>query len=389
MQNPRPAIRRSLIPFGSSIFGEMTSLALAHNAINLSQGYPDFDGPEYIRRAAAEAVMHGPNQYARTMGLPEFVRAIADKVSHHYGIHLDADRQITVFSGATEGIFASFMGLLEPEDEVILFEPYYDSYPVCAVLAGATPRFCTLQWPDFHFDRKDLSSLFNEKTRLIMINTPHNPTGKVFTREELEFIGDLCRKHGVFIVTDEVYEHLTYGVTHIPMATLPGMSERTLTLSSTGKTFSLTGWKIGYAHGPVELVAAAQAAHQFITYTTASPLQHAMAQALRASDDFYAELRDEYIERRDFMVDALRSVGFRVTVPEGTYFILADFTPFGFEDDIAFARHLTTEIGVACIPTSVFYSRNVRDGKRLVRFAFCKKRTTLEQAADRLRRLKK
>lgn len=387
MAEGRPAVRRALVPFGTSIFGEMTGLALKHGAINLSQGYPDFDGPEFVRRAGAEAVLNGPNQYARPMGLLNFVRAIADKVRLHYGADLDPERQVTVFSGATEAIFASFMGLLEPGDEVILFEPFYDSYPACAAMAGATCRYCTLRWPDFRFDRDGLAALFNEKTRLIVVNTPHNPTGKVFTPDELRFIGELCQKHDAYAVTDEVYEHLTYGVPHVPMATLPGLADRTLTISSTGKTFSLTGWKIGYAWGPAELVSAAQSAHQFITYATATPLQHAMAQALRAPESFYAQLKGEYIQRRDFLVDSLQDAGFDVSIPAGTYFVLADISRFGFPDDISFARHLTTEIGVACIPPSVFYSREPEEGRHLARFAFCKKMETLQEAAEKLKRL--
>lgn len=388
MESNRPAVRRSLIPFGSSIFGEMTALALAHGAINLSQGYPDFDGPAFIREAAARAVMDGPNQYARSMGLPDLVRAVAGKVRRQYGLELDPDRQVVVFSGATEGIFASCMGLLEPGDEAILFEPFYDSYPACVTMAGATPRYCPLRWPDFRFDPDELAGLFNDRTRLILVNTPHNPTGKVFTREELVFIGGLCRRHGTLVVTDEVYEHLTYGAPHVPMVTLPGLADRTLTISSTGKTFSLTGWKIGYAHGPAEMVAAAQAAHQFITYATATPLQAAMARALGAPEEFYGELRREYLERRDFLADVLREVGFTVAVPLGTYFILADHSRFGFPDDVAFARHLTAEIGVACIPPSFFYKREPEQGRRLVRFAFCKRMPTLAAAAERLQRLR-
>ena len=387
MQN-RPAVRRDLLPFGTTIFAEMTALAIQHGAVNLSQGFPDFDGPEFVRSAAAKAVMEGPNQYARSMGLPELVQAVAAKVKRQYGVELDPNRQVTVFSGATEGLFSSIMGLLEPGDEVVLFEPFYDSYPVCTVLAGATPRYCTLRWPGFAFDREELASLFTDRTRLVVLNTPHNPSGKVFTPDEIAFVGSLCEKHGAYLLTDEVYEHLTYGVDHVPAATLPGLAERTLTISSTGKTFSLTGWKIGYAWGPEELVAAAQAAHQFVTFATASPLQWAMAQALAAPDSFYEELRNEYAERRDFLVGVLRDAGFEVAEPSGTYFVMADVSRFGFEDDCAFARHLTTEVGVACIPPSVFYAKEKAQGRRLARFAFCKKMETLKEAARRLERLK-
>jgi N-succinyldiaminopimelate aminotransferase len=384
----RPATRSALRPFGSTIFAEMTALANECGAINLSQGFPDFDGPPWLIDAAIRAIQSGANQYARSMGDPELVRAIAEKDRKQYGIERDPMTEVAVFCGATEGIFASLTGLLEPGDEMISFEPFYDSYPVCAALAGATIRFCSLRWPDFHFDRDELAGLFNAKTRLILVNTPNNPTGKVFSREELEFIAELAQKHGVWVVTDEVYEHLTFGPPHISMATLPGMADRTLTLSSTGKTFSMTGWKIGYARGPRPLVAAAQAAHQFITYCAAAPMQRAMAEALRTGPEYYDQFRAEYRERRDFLVGALRGVGLEVAEPQGTYFILANIESLGFEDDFAFARHLAKEVGVACIPPSVFYHNNKAEGRRLARFAFCKKMDTLRAAAERLKRLK-
>lgn len=387
MDSSRPATRRDLLAFGTSIFGEMTALALERRAVNLSQGFPDFDGPEWVREAAVGAIRAGKNQYARSMGLPELARAISAKVERRYGLRRDPGTEVSVFSGCTEAIFCAFAGLLEPGDEVVLFEPFYDSYPVCATLAGAVPRYCTLRWPEFRFDREELASCFNAQTRFVMVNTPHNPTGRVFGREELTLIAELCRKWGCYAVTDEVYEHLTFGADHIPLATLPGMADRTLTLSSTGKTFSLTGWKVGYAHGPAHLIAAAQAAHQFVTYATATPFQAAMAGALAAPDSFYAELKSEYLQRRDFLVAALRGAGFGVSVPSGTYFVMADIAPFGFEDDVAFARYLTAEVGVACIPPSSFYAKDKEEGRRLARFAFCKKMETLREAAERLKTL--
>jgi N-succinyldiaminopimelate aminotransferase len=386
---PRPLGRESLRPFGVSIFAEMSALALQHDAINLSQGFPDFDGPPWLADAAAEAVTKGPNQYARSMGLPEFVRAVAEKTKRHYGLDRDPMTEVGVFCGATEGIFSSFMGMLNPGDEVILFEPFYDSYPACAAMAGAIPRYCCLHAPDFAFDRAELEGLFNAKTRMLLLNTPHNPTGKVFRREELEFIADLCRRHDVIVLADEVYEHLTYGPPHIPIATLPGMAERTLTMSSTGKTFSMTGWKIGYAHGPARALAAVHSAHQFATFCAPSPLQRAMAAALAAPDAYFDQLRVDYKERRDFLLGALRAAGMEARAPEGSYFILADISPFGFVDDIAFAKHLVSEIGVACIPPSVFYASRKDEGRRLARFAFCKKMGTLRAAADRLKALKR
>lgn len=390
----RPAVRRSLIPFGTSIFGEMTRLAQTHGAINLSQGFPDFDGPDFIKEAASRAIWSGPNQYARSQGLPALAQAIADKYQRFYGLSLDPLTQVGVFSGATEAIFASLMALTEPGDEVILFEPFYDSYPASVAMAGAVPRFCRLKGPDFHFELEELRALFNPRTRLILINTPHNPTGKVFSHQELTQIAALCQEFQVLAVTDEVYEHLTYdGVPHIPLATLPGMFERTLTLNSTGKSFSFTGWKIGYAIGPALLVSAVQAAHQFITFATATPFQVAMAEALRAPDEVYQALQQTYQARRDFLLDVLSSVGFEVHVPKGTYFILAGFDSLSqrlgpFDDDVAFARYLTTEVKVACIPPSSFYQGSPNEGQRLVRFAFCKQQATLEEAARRLQHLK-
>jgi N-succinyldiaminopimelate aminotransferase len=380
-------ISKKLQPFGTTIFAEMTHLAQEHQAINLSQGFPDFEGPREILEAAVQALRSGENQYARSLGHPELVRAIAHHQKLYYDIGLDPMSQVIVFSGATEGIASSMLGLLDPGDEVILFEPYYDSYPACAALAGATARYCTLHLPDFRFDPGELAALVNERTRLIVLNTPHNPSGKVFDGEELEAIADLCRRHDLLVLSDEVYEHLTFDdARHRPIATLPGMAERTLTLSSAGKTFSFTGWKVGWGTGPEELVAAAQAAHQFVTYATATPLQVAVAAALRGFDREAEEAyRREYTDRRDFFVEALREAGFGVTPPQGTYFVLADFSSLDPGDDLAFVRRLTTEHGVAAVPPSVFYSRRPEEGRQLVRFAFCKRRETLETAAERLR----
>lgn len=380
-------ISKKLRPFGTTIFAEMTGLAQEHQAINLSQGFPDFEGPPEILEAAVRALRSGENQYARSLGHPELVKAIAGHQRLYHGIELDPMSQVIVFSGATEGIASSMLGLLDPGDEVVLFEPYYDSYPACVALAGATARYCTLRRPEFRFDPDELASLVNERTRLIVLNTPHNPTGKVFDGQELEIIADLCRRHDLIVLADEVYEHLTFdGARHRPISTLPGMAGRTLTLSSAGKTFSFTGWKVGWGTGPEDLVAAAQAAHQFVTYATATPLQVAVAAALRGFDREAEEAyRRGYTERRDLFVEALREAGFGVTPPRGTYFVLADFAALDEGDDLAFVRRLTTEHGVAAVPPSVFYSRRPEEGRRLVRFAFCKRRETLEAAAERLR----
>ena len=386
-------ISDKLKPFGTTIFSEMTKLAQEHGAINLAQGFPDFEGPRAIVEAAQRALDSGENQYARSLGHPALVQALADKYRTLAGLDFDPLREVVVFAGATEGIASSLLGLLNPGDEVVLFEPFYDSYPAAVAFAGATPRFCTLRFPDFALDERELSQLFNDKTKLILLNSPHNPTGKVFTRAELEVVARLCRDHDVVAVTDEVYEHITYdGVQTVALASLPGMRERTLTLSSTGKSFSLTGWKIGWGVGAAPLVAAAQAAHQFVTFSVATPLQVAMAFALREfQQSYFAQLQREYAERRDFLVNELRAAGFDVSVPKGAYFVLADFTKrfptAQFGDDRAVAKLLVEKHGIAAIPPSVFYKQSPEEGRRLLRFAFCKKMETLEKAAARLRKI--
>lgn len=383
-------ISEKLQPFGTTIFSEMTRLSNEHSAINLSQGFPDFDGPPGIADAAAEAMRAGHNQYARSMGHPALVEAISARLEELYGLRYDPLREVVVFSGATEGIASSLLGLLNPGDEVILFEPFYDSYPACVAMAGAVPRYYTLRFPSFSIDPQELGALFNRRTRLLVLNTPHNPTGKVFSRAELEVISSLCQKHGVLVLADEVYEHLTYGNDrHVPIAALPGMRDRTLAISSTGKTFSLTGWKIGWAAGPEGMAAAAQAAHQFVTFATATPFQVAMAFALKSfTRDYLEKLRAEYTERRDFLMAILKKAGFEVAPPQGTYFVLADFSRLSRDDDRSFARRLIERQGVAAIPPSVFYQAHPEEGRRLIRFAFCKRMETLEAAAKRLMGLK-
>ena len=383
-------IASRLKPYGTTIFSEMTRLAQQHGAINLAQGFPDFDGPAGVVEAAITALRAGHNQYARSMGLPPLVDAIAAHQRRLYGLSYDPLSEVVVFSGATEGIASFLLGFLEPGDEVVLFEPFYDSYPVMSSLAGATVRPYTLRFPDFAVDLDRLESLFTAKTRLLIINTPHNPSGKVFTRRELEGIAEICQRRDVVVLSDEVYEHLTYGeAAHVPIASLPGMRERTFTLSSSGKTYSFTGWKIGWGTGPKPLAAAAQAAHQFVTFATSTPMQHAVATALTEwAEPFYAELRTEYTARRDFLVSVLRDVGFEVAQPDGAYFVLCDFRRFSDADDLTFAKELTSTIGVAAIPPSPFYKASMDEARRLVRFAFCKKMETLEKAAERLGRLK-
>jgi N-succinyldiaminopimelate aminotransferase len=364
----------------------MTRLAIEHGAINLSQGFPDFDGPADIIEAVHAAMKSGHNQYARSMGHPQLTQAIAQIQRTNYDLSFDPMKEIAVFSGATEGIFSSLMGLLEPGDEVILFEPFYDSYPASVAMAGATPRYLTLRFPRFEVDFDELERLFTKKTRLLVINTPHNPSGKVFSKDELERIAALVIDHDAYVMMDEVYEHITFdGVPHVPMASLPGMRERTLSISSAGKTFSFTGWKIGWACGPERMIAAAQSAHQFVTFATSTPMQVAIARALETHrTDFYGRLRAEYTARRDLLANVLTEVGFEIALPKGAYFILARFDRLFQGDDAAFARKLIKTIKVATIPPSSFYARDPGEGRRLIRFAFCKREETLRAAAERL-----
>ncbi len=383
-------VSKRLAPFGTTIFSEMTKIAQEKGAINLAQGFPDFDGPQEILEAAVSAIREGHNQYPRSMGNPALVEAVAQKISRDYGMSYDPSSEVVIFNGATEGISNAFLALLNPGDEVILFEPFYESYPVCAALAGAIPRHCTLRFPDFHIDRKELEGCFTSRTRLLLLNTPHNPTGKVFSVEELEMIAELCIDHDVIVITDEVYEHITYyGVKHIPIATLPGMRDRTLCISSIGKTFSLTGWRIGWGVGPAPLISAVQRAHQHITFAAASPLQAGIASILdKYTEDYYKTLREEYETRRDLLLEALKAAGFNTAVPKGTYYILADFTPLWEGDDRSFVKHLIEQCSVAAIPPSVFYAKSPDEGKRLVRFAFCKKLSTIVNASKQLKQLK-
>jgi N-succinyldiaminopimelate aminotransferase len=379
---------RRLDGFGTTIFTEMTRLAQLHGAINLSQGFPDFDGPDLAKDAAIAAIRDGHGQYARMSGAAELHAALSEKYRRDWGLEYAVDSELTVTSGATEAIFAAIQGVCDPGDEVVLFEPYYDSYKASVVMAGAVPRVVALRGPDWTLDRDEVRAAFTRATRAILLNTPHNPTGKVFSPDELAFLAGLCRERDVLCITDEVYEHLVYEGRHTPMATLPGMRERTITISSFGKTFSLTGWKIGWAAGPPELAGAVRAAHQFITFATATPLQQGAAVALaRAGEGYYHNLLGGYREKRDFLVRELQRIGFRVASPAGAYFVCADFRPFGFDDDQAFVRHLIEKVGVAAIPPSVFYDRPEL-GRWYVRFAFCKKMETLEAAVKRLEGLR-
>jgi N-succinyldiaminopimelate aminotransferase len=384
-------VSEKLKRFGTTIFAEMTRLALEHRAINLSQGFPDFEGPPEIVEAVAAAMREGHNQYARSMGRPELVTAIAAIQRDRFGLSYEPMSEIAVTSGATEAIASSLIGLLNPGDEVLLFEPFYDSYPVNTAMVGAAARFVTLRFPDFALDEAALLGAITGRTRVIVLNTPNNPTGKVFTIPELEVIARVCRERDLVVISDEVYEHLTYdGTPHVTIATLPGMRERTLRISSAGKSYSFTGWKIGWAMGPQPLIQAMQAAHQFITFATATPIQVGLGRAMSALPmSYYDELRADYQARRDFLTGVLEEVGFEVARPRGTYFVLAKFGALFDGDDRAFAQHLVEKVGVAAIPPTPFYEADREEGKSLVRFAFCKRRQTLEAAAERLLTLKR
>lgn len=382
-----PWLTSRLQGFGTTIFAEMTQLAMQHGAVNLGQGFPDFEGPEFIKRAAIEAIEQGHNQYCRTHGLPVLNAAIAEHQRRFWGLDYDPDSEITVYAGATEAIYATSAALCEVGDEVILFEPYYDSYRASVAMAGAHERLVTLRGPDFSFDPEQLRAAFTPKTRAILVNTPHNPTGKVYSRAELELIAQLCVEHDVLAITDEVYEHLVFDGEHLCLASLPGMRERTVVISSAGKTFSFTGWKIGHTCAPADISRALRSAHQFITFCNGTPFQIAMAQGYRAPDEYFDTFRSEYRARRDKLCAGLAEVGLEVLTPAGTYFVQTDIRPLGFDDDFEFCRMLPAKVGVAAIPTSAFYS-NREAGKHLVRWAFCKTDPVLEEGIRRLQKLK-
>jgi N-succinyldiaminopimelate aminotransferase len=383
----RPALSSRLQGFGTTIFAEMSALAARTGAINLGQGFPDTDGPEEIREAAVAAMRAGVNQYPPGPGIPELRHAIAGHQRRFRGIELDPDGEVLVTTGATEAIAASLLALCEPGDEVVTFEPYYDSYAACIAMAGATRRVVTLRPPDLAVDPEQLAAAFSDRTRLVLLNTPHNPTGKVFDRAELELIAGHCRDRDLLAITDEVYEHLVFdGRTHVPLATLPGMAERTLTISSAGKTFSFTGWKIGWATGPRELVAAVQTAKQFLTYVSGAPFQPAVAIALGMDDAYFEGFRTAMQAKRDRLCAGLKAAGLAVFEPAGTYFVTADIRPLGFSDGHAFCLELPERAGVVAVPTGVFYD-DAEVGRPLVRFAFCKRDDVIDAAAARLANL--
>lgn len=374
--------------FGTSVFAEMSALARQHNAVNLGQGFPDFDGPDAIKEAAARAIAGGRNQYAISHGEPTLREAIAEHAMRFYGHQVDPETEITVTSGATEAIFCSALAFIEPGDEVIVFEPCYDSYVPSITMAGGIPIPVTLHAPDFRFRPEELRAAFSPRTRAIYVNTPHNPTGTSFNVEELELIAALCREHDVLAITDEVYEHIVFGATqHRRLATLDGMRERTLTISSGGKSFSFTGWKVGWAIGPAPLQSALRRVHQFTVFAGATPLQHAIAEALRLDDAYYDGLRADYESRRDYLMTALADCGLAPKAPDGSYFILANIEAFPHPNGLEFSRYLVQQAGVAAIPLDSFYLRP-EYGRAWVRFCFCKRWETLHEGAERLGRLK-
>jgi len=392
-------------PYGTTIFAEMTTLANTHGAVNLAQGFPDFDGPEFVKLAAGRAMAEGKNQYGQMQGVPELNAAIVARWKASSGLDIDGEAQVTVTAGCTEALAAAFLGLVNPGDEVILFEPYYDCYHAGATMAGGRVRAVTLRAPAagtangneaFAFDENELRRAFNDKTRLIVVNTPHNPTGKVYSRQELALIAELCVEHDVIAITDEVYERLTFDpdLPHLHLAAFPGMADRTVTLSSLGKTYSLTGWKIGWAIAAPELTKAVRAAHQFLTFCASVPLQHGAAAALSSGESEVQALVQQLRAGRDYLGPALADLGFRVIQPAGTYFIMVDHTEVSRRmgvnpiNDVEFCRKLTTDIGVAAIPPSFFYD-NPEHGRSLARFAFCKKPETLRKAVERLERLRR
>ncbi|MGW6682251.1 pyridoxal phosphate-dependent aminotransferase [[Kitasatospora] papulosa] len=390
MTHGRPLLNRRLTEFGTTIFAEMSALAVRTGSINLGQGFPDTDGPEEIREAAVRALRacHG-NQYPPGPGVPELRSAVTEHQRRHYGLEYDPDTEVLVTTGATEAVAASLLALLEPGDEVVALEPYYDSYAACIAMAGGTRVPVTLRPHDgaYRLDLDELRAAVTPRTRLILLNTPHNPTGTVLTRDELAAVAALACERDLLVVTDEVYEHLVFEGEHIPLASFPGMRERTVTISSAGKTFSLTGWKIGWITASPELVTAVRSAKQFLTYVSGGPLQYAVADALRLPDSYFDALREDLRAKRDLLSAGLTEAGFEVYEPAGTYFVTTDIRPLGETDGFAFCRALPERCGVVAVPNAVFYDHR-EQGAPFVRFAFCKRTDVLTEAVSRLKGLR-
>ena len=379
--------------FTESVIREMTREALKHGAVNLSQGFPDFAAPEDIKRAAMDGIAADINQYAITWGARDFREAIARKTKWYLGLDVDPETELTVTCGSTEGMIAAMMATVDPGEEVIVFEPFYENYAPDAILSDATPRYVPLRAPDWHFDPDELRAAFNSKTKAIILCNPNNPTGKVFTRAEMDYIAGLCKEFDALCFTDEIYEHILYPregaeIGHISMAQLPGMRERTVIVNSMSKTYSVTGWRVGYCIAPPEITGAIRKVHDFLTVGAAAPLQAAGAYALSLPPSYYDQLQTEYRARRDLLVPVLEDAGFGVFRPDGAYYIMTDISRFGFKNDVEFTRHLIREVGVACVPGSSFYSIPER-GAQKVRFCFRKKDETLMLAAERLKKLQR
>ena len=391
MTTAAPPVRRveslKAARFSESVIRDMTRRAARHDAVNLAQGFPDFPAPDEIKEAAAAAIRRDLNQYAITWGAASLREALAAQYRTRYGMDVEADHHFTVTCGSTEAMIATMLALVDPGDEVIVFEPFYENYGPDAVLSGAIPRFVRLDAPDWRLDEDALTAAVTPKTRAIIVNTPQNPSGKVFSRRELGAIAALCREHDLLAFTDEIYEFITYdGARHIPLATLPGMANRTVTISGVSKSYSVTGWRVGWTVASPAITPAIRKVHDFLTVGAAAPLQEASAAALALPRSYYESLRADYQVRRDILVAGLRDAGFRCFEPAGAYYVMTDIAGFGWDDDTAFARHLVETVGVAAVPGSSFY-QNPEDGRRQLRFAFCKTRNTLEAAIERLRRL--
>jgi aspartate/methionine/tyrosine aminotransferase len=395
MTTPAPSARHRVSAkagsFTESVIREMTREAMKYGAVNLSQGFPDFAAPDDIKRVAMQAIADDINQYAITWGARDFREAIARKTKWYLGLEIDPETEITVTCGSTEGMIAAMMATVDPGEEVIVFEPFYENYSPDAILSDARPRHVPLRAPDWTFDRDELRAAFSDKTRAIIICNPNNPTGKVFTREEMEFIASLCQEFDVLCFTDEIYEHILYPragaeIAHISMAQLDGMRERTVIVNSMSKTYSVTGWRVGYCIAPPEITSGIRKVHDFLTVGAAAPLQAAGAYALSLPAEYYDALQSDYRARRDLLLPVLEKAGFRTFVPDGAYYIMTDISAFGFADDVSFTRHLIREIGVACVPGSSFYSVPER-GAQQVRFCFCKRDETLQLAAERFEKL--
>jgi len=375
--------------FGESVIRDMTRRFIARGdrpGVNLAQGFPDFPAPEAMKQAACRAIAADINQYAVTWGAPALRQAIAENTARFYGVRPDPDREITVTCGATEAMMAAMMAVVDPGDEVVIFEPFYENYGPDTILTGAVPRFVTLHEPDWRFDPDELAAAFNERTRAIVINTPNNPTGKVFSRSELETIASLCIRWNVTAITDEIYEHMVYEGEHIRMADIPGMADLTITISGLSKTYSATGWRIGWLIAPPNATSAIRKVHDFLTVGAAAPLQQAAAEALSFPDDYFTGLSANYREKRDFLVDVLKQSGFHVYQPHGAYYIMTDIAGLGWNDDMAFAQWMIDEVGVAVVPGSSFY-RHPERGRTKIRFCYCKKPETLMLAKELLSKI--